>query len=488
VGSNRIVILTALPLEAAAVRAHLPSPGRHDLPAGTIVEEAVLPGTEYYVCLVCTGPGNGQAAVVAEQVISWANPAAVLVVGIAGALKGHLALGDVVATTRVLDYQGGKETAAGFKTRPTTWDGAHRLLQVAQYVDANALWLKFLPDDHTHPAPNVHFKPIASGDVVKDTNDSPLATLLDSTYNDAVAIEMEAAGVARAAHLTAVDLLVIRGISDLSDGTKASSDNSGSQQRAARHAAAFALGVIAALHAPGSASRSASAQGTATPPEPDATLDWSVLDQVPVVSWRTDLHQTYATEPATLELHLVPVDTSARLQVVRSQTLWEELAELGRARGLFGQAEALEGRPSADGAVAFVRARPGGGTTGLAVLHTGQRSAWEALPKPDRLPAAIFDLGHIATRLAALLDLLLTVPVPLPTRIVPAAGIAPAMLVSRGTVSTPPHSAVTIRANDQPVRTEVIAAVSADGLRRATAQVAEELAARLDHAFGGQCP
>jgi hypothetical protein len=63
VGSNRIVVLTALPLEAAAVRAHLPQSERHDLPAGTIVEEAALPGTGYSVCLVCTGSGNSQARV-----------------------------------------------------------------------------------------------------------------------------------------------------------------------------------------------------------------------------------------------------------------------------------------------------------------------------------------------------------------------------------------------------------------------------------------
>lgn len=290
-GSNRIVVLTAMPLEAAAVRAHLPPPARHDLPAGTIVEEAALPDTEYNVCLVCTGPGNGQAAVVAERVINWADPAAVLFVGIAGALKGDMALGDVVAATRVLGFHGGKETAAGFKTRPEAWDGAHRLLQVAQYVEAKASWLKFLPDDDAHAAPSVHFKPIASGDVVKDTNDSPLAALLNTNYNDAVAIEMEAAGVARAAHHTAVELLVIRGISDRSDGSKASSDDGGWQPRAARHAAAFALGVIAALPAPGPSGGSAPAHGAATAHGPAAAPDWSVLDQAPAVSWRSAAHR-----------------------------------------------------------------------------------------------------------------------------------------------------------------------------------------------------
>ena len=177
---------------------------------------------------------------------------------------------------------------------------------------------------------------------------------------------------------------------------------------------------------------------------------------------------------------------ATRLQVVRLQTLWGELVQLGRTRGLFGQAEAVKGQPSSDSAVAFVRAIRGGGTTGLAVLRTGQRSTWEALPKPDRAMAAIFDPEHIAARLAALLDLLLAIPVQLPTRIVPVAGIAPAMLVTRGTVGKPYHCPVALRMSEQPVRTEATEVVSADGLRRAVARVAEELAARLDQEFGGQ--
>ncbi len=60
------------------------------------------------------------------------------------------------------------------------------------------------------------------------------------------------------------------------------------------------------------------------------------------------------------------------------------------------------------------------------------------------------------------------------------------MLVTRGRVGMPRYGAVTIRTSDQPVRTEATQAVSADGLRRAVAQVAEEFAARLDQAFGGQ--
>jgi len=68
----------------------------------------------------------------------------------------------------------------------------------------------------------------------------------------------------------------------------------------------------------------------------------------------------------------------------------------------------------------------------------------------------------------------------------PVAGIAPAMLVTRGTVGISHRGGVPIRTSDQPVRTEADEGISADAIRRAVAQVADELAARLDQAFGGQ--
>ena len=52
---------------------------------------------------------------------------------------------------------------------------------------------------------------------------------------------MEAAGVAQAGHLNrALPVVVVRGISDHADGSKATTDGENWQPRAARHAAAFA--------------------------------------------------------------------------------------------------------------------------------------------------------------------------------------------------------------------------------------------------------
>jgi len=230
-----------------------------------------------------------------------------------------------------------------------------------------------------------------------------------------------------------------------------------------------------------------SAPDSTTQADSAAEPDWSLLGHAADVSWRTELQRPWGTEPAALELHLVPVGASTRLQVVRLQTLWTELVQLGRMRGLFSQAGAIEGEPTSAGAVAFARDVRVGTNTGLAVMRTGQRSAWEALPRTGGLSVAVFDPEYIATRLTILLELLLTLPVPLPARIVPAAGVEPAMLLTRGKVDAPPpRGGVSIGMSQQPVRTDTVESVSADGLRSAIARVAEELAARLDQALGGR--
>jgi 8-oxo-dGTP diphosphatase len=94
----------------------------------------------------------------------------------------------------------------------------------------------------------VVFGPIAAGEVVQDSGISAEAQWIREHYNDACAIEMEAAGVAQAAHLNdSLPVVVIRGISDRADGGKATADDAGWQPRAAANAAAFAVALVAAL-------------------------------------------------------------------------------------------------------------------------------------------------------------------------------------------------------------------------------------------------
>jgi 8-oxo-dGTP diphosphatase len=91
----------------------------------------------------------------------------------------------------------------------------------------------------------VHFGGVAAGEVVLNSRSSTLARRLRRNFGDAIAVEMESAGVALAGHLNrSTPTLTIRAISDDADGTKAATDARGWQVRAAANAAAFAAALI----------------------------------------------------------------------------------------------------------------------------------------------------------------------------------------------------------------------------------------------------
>lgn len=230
-----VAVLTALPLEYLAVRAHLTDIEKRVHPDyGTHAEVAQLPGTQWQVALLEMGEGTRAAATLTERVMTWLTPQAVLFVGVAGGLKDDIDLGDVVIATKVYAIHGGKETPDGFLDRTETWHAPHRLESAARQA--------------LRGQPHIHFKPIAAGEVLLADADSPLAHRLRQRFNDAVAIEMEASGVAHAAHLAGTaGALIIRGISDKADAGKAKADARGSQERAAARAAEAAVAVLREL-------------------------------------------------------------------------------------------------------------------------------------------------------------------------------------------------------------------------------------------------
>jgi adenosylhomocysteine nucleosidase len=90
-------------------------------------------------------------------------------------------------------------------------------------------------------APKVHFGAIAAGEIVQNSRISHEAKWIREHYNDALAIEMEAAGVAQAGHLNGSPVAIVRGISDRADGTKVTSEDGTWQPLVAANAAAFAI-------------------------------------------------------------------------------------------------------------------------------------------------------------------------------------------------------------------------------------------------------
>jgi adenosylhomocysteine nucleosidase len=243
---DHVVILTALSLEYDEVRAGLRDLATRVHPSGTRFEVGRLDPPGCLVALALTGKGNLPAATLTERAIAQFSPAAVIFVGVAGALRPDIALGDVVVATHVYAYHGATSEDDGTRARPRVWEVAHSLDQTARHVARAGAWARPLPADG--PPPRVRFGPIAAGERVLDSAISPDALWIREHYSDTLAIEMEAAGVAQAGHLNdSLPVAVVRGISDRADGTKAVSDGAGWQPKAAARAAAFALALAADL-------------------------------------------------------------------------------------------------------------------------------------------------------------------------------------------------------------------------------------------------
>ncbi|MFD7711098.1 purine phosphorylase [Streptomyces sp. NPDC059786] len=240
-----VVVLTALNLEYEAVRRNLAGPRLHRHRRGTRFEVGTVPGTSCRVALALTNKGNHPAAVLAERAIQEFSPVAVLFVGVAGALWESTGLGDVVMATHVYAYHGGTSEDDGLKARPRAWEAPHGISQLGAHLARAGDWAGGPPGDKS--ATRVHFGAIAAGEVVQNSRISAEAEWIRQHYNDALAIEMEAAGVAQAGHLNGAPVAVIRGISDRADGTKSSAEDRNWQPRAAANAAAFAVRLAAEL-------------------------------------------------------------------------------------------------------------------------------------------------------------------------------------------------------------------------------------------------
>ena len=235
-----VVVLTALDLEYEAVRRYLTDLEFSSHQAGTLWEIGDAPDRSCRIALNAVGKGNISAAVLAERAVTEFDPLALLFVGVAGARRDDIALGDVVVASHVYGYHGGTSEDDGFNARPRVWEAPHELDQLAGDIARSGSWIALLRGGYERE-PVAYRAPIAAGEVVVQSRTSTEARRLHEHYNDAAAVEMEGAGFAHAAHLNARPSMVIRGISDYADAEKPATDGQGYQHVAARHAAAFAV-------------------------------------------------------------------------------------------------------------------------------------------------------------------------------------------------------------------------------------------------------
>jgi nucleoside phosphorylase len=243
--THRAVILTAIPVEYQAVRAHLTHIREELHSQGTIYEHGTFlsPDRSWDVMIGEIGAGNPTAALEAERAINHFKPSVILFVGVAGGCK-DVKLGDVVAATKVYGYESGKAESV-FLPRPSIGNSTYRMEQRARAEARKHDWLQQLKGPLPPQTPTVYVAPIAAGEKVIASTRSPIAEFLRAQYGDALAVEMEGYGFLQATRANPqVEALVIRGISDLLDG-KQEADAANFQEFAAQHASAFAFGILA---------------------------------------------------------------------------------------------------------------------------------------------------------------------------------------------------------------------------------------------------
>ncbi len=209
---------------------------------GTLYETGVYLGKyhTFKVALRQTGSKNDNIALATEKAIQHFQPPLILLVGICGGVK-DVDLGDVVVATKAYGYESTKETIDGSAVRPDVLPFDAALIDWARHIARDGSWKQRLEEPIT---PKVVFAPIASGNKVIATTDSPVYRLLKHSYNDTGALEMEAIGFAKAVFShSGIRAMNIRGVSDLLD-QKSESDAANSQEKAVRNALAFVLELL----------------------------------------------------------------------------------------------------------------------------------------------------------------------------------------------------------------------------------------------------
>ena len=205
-------------------------------------------GTYEVVVTMLNDMGNVEATQHATRVIQALAPDYVLMVGIAGGVRGKVKLGDVIVGKQVLYYELSKVTPDGYDARPTSYLADPTLLdRVQNYNDLS--WRDFIQTARpprrgkkatTIEQSDVVFGVLATGEKV--VGDTTFVNQLRRLHSKILGVEMEAFGVAVAAANTRdrPRFLAIRGVCDYADHTK----NDHWHRYAAESAAAFTIGFL----------------------------------------------------------------------------------------------------------------------------------------------------------------------------------------------------------------------------------------------------
>ncbi|EKU98191.1 nucleoside phosphorylase [Leptolyngbya sp. PCC 7375] len=247
------IILTSLPIEYMAVRAHLENlrEERHTL--GTIYERGIFKAknSAWEIGIAEIEAGNINVSVELERAILHFDPDFLFLVGTADSINQSVEIGDVVAATKVYGYESGN-AGKTFSTTPEVGESTYELVQRAKAEARKGEWINRIRNTTLEHQPNVYVHPIAAGEKVISSTLADIYSFLRESYNDAFAVDMGGIGFLKAAfaHTTRA-AIVIRGISHSTTSSVESREKVREyQKQAANCASAFAFEMLSKLVLP----------------------------------------------------------------------------------------------------------------------------------------------------------------------------------------------------------------------------------------------
>jgi nucleoside phosphorylase len=248
------VILTALEEERDALHALLPDlqrlpPGEEDT---RVYDRCDLPvtfsdgrrGVYRLATLSLAKMGRLNAATATADAIRRWRPRFVLLVGIAGGVSAQgAALGDVLVSDQVVDYELQKLLPDGPEVRYEVHRADQRLLEAAANFPDPGWPALALPRRPRKGQPTRRLGPIATGDKVDAAG---VLTRYRGAWPRLIGIEMEAGGAATAAFQSAhrPGFFMVRGVSDLADPKKDSASVGLWRTYACAVAAGYAVALL----------------------------------------------------------------------------------------------------------------------------------------------------------------------------------------------------------------------------------------------------
>lgn len=210
-------------------------------------------------------------------------------------------------------------------------------------------------------------------------------------------------------------------------------------------------------------------------------LSWQVLPADVDVRWRADIEaltRTWRSQwPAALELHLVPVG-SARIPMSRMLAIGDQLSLYAGSSGVLDVTSGVDKASTNEGVRVWSREPFRANSGGMAVLRSGQRSAWMALPQAQLGSVLIRD--DAVRKITVMLSALAALDLAPPEAVVPAVGIDPVGSVRRGEVHDLTSNHATMPMFDKEVlRLGADESLAFAELVGSVDQVAIELAERL---------